>query len=338
MAPLLSVAAAVVLALTGAVGGFQIAQAAPPETVLWPLVPMQGDVCPDRGIQEPVDAQGRAVTIFTVKGNNDVITERTPIHQLTLDGSGDKLNNFCLDLERSVFNVPYCQAGDPADPRLVYLIDKYPPILTNRLLQAGRQAAVWHYTNGVDLRQPDATTEGPAVDAAVIAAYEAILLDVNSTIDPQDPPAEYIQGPVALSLTPTDAVHILPGSPDHNFKVTLTRGNKPLVGYTVAVTSTFGTLNRTSAETDSNGEAAFVLSSQEYGQANITASITVTLPYLSIHRSEAAPEREQAIGNRRPITQSLAALGVSRWRSPTSLDLDGEPGAGHRLYLPAIQD
>jgi hypothetical protein len=337
MAPLLSVAAAFVLALTGAFGATEFAQAAPPETALWPLIPLQGDACPGRGIQQPVDSQGGTVTIITVK-SSEVITERTPIHQLTLDGSGAKLNNFCLDLDRAVFNVPYCESGDPADPRLVYLIDKYPPNLTDRLLQAARQAAVWHYTNDVDLRQPDATTEGPAVDAAVIAAYEAILLDVDSTIDPENPPAEYAQGPVALSLTPTDAIHILPGSPDHDFKVTLTKGNKPLVGYTVTVTSTFGTLNRTSAETDSNGEAAFILSSQEYGRASISASTTVTLPYLSIHRSEAAPEREQAIGNPRPITQTLTAPGAARWRSPTSLDLDGEPGSGHRLYLPAIQD
>jgi hypothetical protein len=325
-------------ALLSVLSQYQAAQASDSWTVLQPAVPTQPFACEAPGVQNPVDAAGGTVTL-RMMNNGQVTQERTPIHQLTLAGSGDKVNNFCLDVNKRIFDDEvYCQVGGDNRPQLVFLITKYPPTLTDRVQQAARQAAVWHITNGTNLEVPDATTEGPEVDAAVLAAYNAILADVEATVPVDNPPAQYLPGPLALSVVPTDAVHVLPDEPDHDFTVSLTNGGKPLVGFTVTVTSTFGTLDRTSGVTDSQGEAAFKLTSQAFGTAAITAAADVSLPFVVVYQNEENPTIEQPIGNPSEWNQSLDAQAAATWQSPSSLDEEGEPGNGWLLFLPALSD
>ena len=102
-------------------------------------------------------ATGGAVTVNMV-GTNGPVSERTPIHQLTLTNGGALVNNFCLDLDKQILQETYCQEGSTTSPELVYLLTTYPPSLTDRIAQAARQAAVWHFTNNVNLQSPDSST------------------------------------------------------------------------------------------------------------------------------------------------------------------------------------
>jgi hypothetical protein len=331
-------AVALLAGLLGALSQYQTAEASDTWTVLQPASPTQVAACEAPGVQNPVDAAGGTVTL-RMTNNNQITQERTPIHQLTLNGSGAKVNNFCLDVNKRILDdVVYCQVGGENRPQLVFLITKYPPSLTDRIQQAARQAAVWHIANGIDLEVPDATTEGPDTDAAVLAAYNTILSDVAETVPVDNPPAQYLPGPLVLTIVPTDTVHVLPGEPDHNFTVNLTNGGKPLVGFTVTVTSTFGTLDKTSGVTDSQGQVAFKLTSAAFGNATITAAADVTLPFVAVYLNEDNPNIEQPIGNPTESNEAVNVQATASWRSPSALDEVGEPGAGWLLFLPALSD
>jgi hypothetical protein len=326
---------ALLAGLFGVISQYNAAQAAWRVTDAQPASPDQAAACIAVGTQLPVDAEGSAITINIDGGVSP--SERTPVHQVTLVEGGGKINNFCLDIGKAVLdNQPYCLEGAVADAQLAYLIAKYPPTLTDRVAQAARQAAVWHYRNGITLQDPNATAEDAVVDAAVLAAYKAILTDVNANAS--NLPAEYLAGPPALTVLVPDTSAVLPGTPAQSFKVRLTNGGKPVVGVTVNVASSFGTLDKASGITDSQGEAAFTLTSSKTGKATITASATVELKRVFVYVSQEAPEEEQPIGSAESDPQNASAQGELSWIVPTSLEPNSEPGAGWLLFLPMLKD
>lgn len=289
------------------------------------------------GIHFPVDAAGGAIRINVI--GVEISPPRTPVHQLTLTEGGAQVNNFCLDISKQVLDgVLYCQVGVEEDVKLVYLIAKYPPTLDDRVAQAARQAAVWHYTNGITLGVPDATTEPADVDAAVLAAYNTILADVDANAAAANLPAEFLPGPPALTVLVPDVPSVLPGRPTQDFKVRLTNGGKPLVGITVNVTSSSGTLDKTSGVTDSQGEAAFKLTSNELGKATVTASATAALKRVLVYVRDVEPTSNQPLGSAGIDPQTVSAEGALSWIAPTSLEPDSEPRAGWLLFLPMLKD
>jgi hypothetical protein len=322
----------------GVVSQYNAAQAAWEVVDAQPASPDRTAACVAVGTQLPVDAEGGAVTINI--GNiseGGSPSERTPVHQVTLFEGGGKINNFCLDLGEAVLdNRPYCQEGVAADVKLAYLIAKYPPTLTDRVAQAARQAAVWHFTNGITLQDPDSTTDGAAIDAAVLAAYNAIVADVNANAG--NLPAEYLAGPPALTVLVPGTAAVLPGTPTQSFKVRLTNGGKPVVGVTVNVTSNFGTLDKASGVTDGLGEAAFMLTSNAIGKAIVTVAATVELKRVFVYVSQESPELEQPVGSAAIDPQNANAQGELNWIVPTSLEPNSEPGAGWLLFLPMLKD
>jgi TQXA domain-containing protein len=326
---------ALLAGLFGVISHYNAAQAAWEVVDAQPASPDQAAACVAVGTQLPVDAEGGAVTINISGGGSP--SERTPVHQVTLFEGGGKINNFCLDLGEPVLdNQPYCQEGVATDVQLAYLIAKYPPTLTDRVAQAARQAAVWHFTNGITLQEPDATADDAVVDAAVLAAYKAILIDVDANAS--NLPAEYLAGPPALTVLVPDTSAVLPGTPTQSFKVRLTNGGKPVVGVTVNVTSNFGTLDKASGVTGDEGEVAFMLTSNEIGKATVTASATVELKRVFVFVSQEAPEEEQPIGSAAIDPQNANAQGELNWIVPTSLEPNSEPGAGWLLFLPMLKD
>jgi hypothetical protein len=124
----------------------------------------------------------------------------------------------------------------------------------------------------------------------------------------------------------------------HDFIVQLTNGGQPLVGVTLNVTSTFGTLNQVSGVTNALGEVPFKLTSTTVGRATITASANVMLPYVKVYLSETDPVGEQDIGGPSELQQNLSVQAAATWRTPTSLNPTEEPGAGWLLFMPMITD
>lgn len=325
---------ALLLALIGAAGQYKTASAHSIFSDWQPVSPTQAAACISPGTQAPVNADGGAVRINIVNGN----TEPTPIHQLTLTGSGALVNNFCLDLDKQILQETYCEEGSTTTPELVYLLNHYPPSLTDRIAQAARQAAVWHFTNGADLKDPDSTDEGATVDAEVLAAYHAILTDIATNINGANTPAEYLPGPPQLIVAPANITVSLDVSTIQTVTVSLTNGGKPLVGYTVTVTSTLGTVDRASALTNAQGQADFVLSNTISGTAAIEASAQVILPAIRQFQSSSAPAGNQPIGGPGQLTYDPSFQAAAHWVSPSGLEEVDEPRTAWLLFLPALND
>ncbi|MBK8050221.1 MAG: Ig-like domain-containing protein [Anaerolineales bacterium] len=229
-------------------------------------------LCTSEGLLQWLDPVDGTITIYMLpQGDLNPRGVRTPVAEITMT-DGRIVHGYCLNaLQNGPSDRPYCLDAPVDDVHLAYLISKYPPTLASGVQQAARQAAVWHYTNGWTLNADSTTSLDPVVDAAVTAAYTAILADVDS-LDVNNLPAELLPGDPVLEITPVDATNWLPASAAHPFTVTLTKGGKPLTGYTVNVASDFGALDQVSATTDGNGQAAFTVTSNVAGTANLTAT------------------------------------------------------------------
>jgi hypothetical protein len=222
---------------------------------------------------------------------------------------------FCTDIHHSVdSNQTYClDSGFYSDWRIAWLVNNYPPV-ADKEYNAARQAAIWHFSDGFDLNQNDPTTGGSSIDDKVKGHYNAILAAI-----PAQMPPEYEAGNVSLTITPQNATNFLPGQEQHPFTVTLMKGSKPLVGVTVNVTTSFGTLNQNSGVTDDNGQATFTVTSDSAGIATLTATAVVTVPAGSrfIHQSNPTGKQRLVLGE--PIETTVQATASKTWENAQNL-------------------
>ncbi|MFZ5809968.1 MAG: MSCRAMM family protein [Chloroflexota bacterium] len=261
-----------------------------------------------------VDVSGSVTVKGTLAGQAKQF--QTPRSKLTFDDN-TVAYAFCTDIGHTVGdNQRYCL--DPAffsDWRIAWLVIHFPPS-PNRTDQAARQAAVWHFTDGFDLNQTDPTTEGAEVDDAVRTAYNAILNAIPAT-----QPPEYLPGNVELVIDPVNATNFLPGQEAHNFTVRLTKGGQPLSGYTVSVSTDFGSLDKNSDVTDNNGEAFFTLTNTA-GTANVahlTATAQVSVPAGSrfTHQTDPLGKQRLVLGEEKLV--NLQATATKTWVSAENI-------------------
>ncbi len=250
------------------------------------------------------------ITSYRVKGtigssSKEFLTARA---KLTFPDNSVKYA-FCTDIHHTVGSKEtYClDTGFYSDWRIARLVNNYPPD-DDKELNAARQAAVWHFSDGFDLDQTDPTTEGSAIDNAVRTHYNAILASIPSQMPP-----EYEAGNVSITITPQNATNFLPGQGVHPFTVTLKKGDKPLVGKTINVSTTFGTLNQTSGVTDSNGQVNFTVTSDTAGSATLTATATVVIPAGSrfIHKTNPTGRQRLVLGE--SIQTTVQATASKTW-------------------------
>jgi hypothetical protein len=302
------IAAALLLALLAALYTTRTSQAAPAEQAVEP--------CLEPGLATIIDPVGGAVQVRMYSGANPNNVENYPtsIERIELEG-GTVVYGYCVDsTEARLSGITVCLLAPINDIRLTYLIAKYPPTPLDRISQAAQQAAIWHFSNGINLDLADATTEGPAVDAAVVSAYTALLDEINA-IDPENPPAILSPGPLDLAIDPVAATNQLPAEPDHPITVTLTKGGLPLAGIQVQVASNFGVFDQATATTDNKGEAQFVISSNLTGTANITATALVTLPVAYEYVVKDNPIRLQPFGIPGGTVETVSATASKEWRT-----------------------
>ncbi len=213
---------AMLLALLAAIFTAGTTHAAPPAQV---------NPCNQPGLSTIIDpANGAAIQVNMYTTNPAVVeTDPTSIQKIDL-GGGQILYGYCVDSsEARQSGVQVCLVGEISNVRLAYLIAKYPPDLNNNINMAARQAAVWHYSNGKNLSNPDATTQGSTIDAQVLAIYNALLTEVNA-IDPNNPPGILRAGTLAMTIDPPTAINQLPAQSAHQVTVTLTKGGFAVVG------------------------------------------------------------------------------------------------------------
>ncbi len=302
------VGAAMLLALLAAVFTTRTSQAAPLAQAIEP--------CIQPGSATIIDPVGGAIQVRMFDGPTSSILENYPtsIQRIELVG-GQVVYGFCIaSTEARLTGVTVCLLSEISNVRLAYLIAKYPPDLQNRINQAARQAAVWHFSNGIVLDMANPTTEGPAVDAAVASAYTALLAEINA-INPDNPPAILTPGPLAMSVDPVAAINQLPTEPGHPFTVTLSKGGLPLPGIQVQVASNFGLFDQTTATTDAKGEATFTISSNVAGTANITATAVVTVPRSLEYVVREDPIAVQPFGIPSSTVETITATASKEWRN-----------------------
>lgn len=260
---------------------------------------------------DPTD--GGAITVFFKIGAVNFFGIKTPVGELVLDSNAQTLYGFCLDALKDLRDAAYCFDTEIADWRITYILTRYPPSPDNRIVQAGRQAALWHYTNSIDLNPANATSDADtAVDAAVLAVYNAILADVDSYTD-ENRPGLFAEGDVVLAITPAAAVNALPVQAAHPFTATLTKGGVPLVGYTVNVSTTLGALSAVTGTTDADGNAFFTVTSNSPGTANLGASASVDLLSGLQYVDETRPTNEQPLGTADPETIVVTGAATKTW-------------------------
>ena len=239
----------------------------------------------------------------------------TPLGKLDF-GGGNIAYAFCTDIYHTrAYNRGFClDSGFFSDWRVAWLVTNYPPTLNNAIQQAARQSAVWHFTDGWNLRQIDSTAYNSSYDEAVKNAYNAILASI-----PSSPPAEYQPGNVQMVISPASSTSFLPFQPTHTFTVRLTKGTAPLAGYTVNVTASSGSLDRTSAVTDAQGEASFTLTRNSAGSAIIAATADVNLPAGSRFIDQASPDSWQRLVLGQNIAVQAQATATHRWEESANL-------------------
>jgi hypothetical protein len=296
------VAAALLLALLASISTTRTTFAAPLEP------------CNDPGIAVNYDPVGGALQLRMSSGG-PIENYVASIERITFP-DGRVIDGYCVDSrERRLSGVEVCLLAPIDDVRLVYLITKYPPTPNNNIEQAARQAAVWHFSNGLNLDLTKATTRNdPALNAAVAGRYTALLAEVNA-IDPQNPPAIFAPGPLAITIDPLAAINQLPDEPNHPFTVSVTKGGLPLPGVEVRVQASFGSLTSQTGTTDATGEATFTISSDVVGFANITATATVTVPEVLEYVVKSDPVRLQPFGIPHGTPSALSASATKEWRN-----------------------
>ncbi|MCS7261629.1 MAG: SpaA isopeptide-forming pilin-related protein, partial [Anaerolineae bacterium] len=233
----------------------------------------------------------------------------TPPSRLTFD-DGTVAYAFCTDIHHGLSSgARMClDSGFFSDWRVAWLVTNYPPITTDNVQQAARQAAVWYFTDGYTL-----TANNPS---GVRSAYWSILASI-----PLTPPPEYQPGNVDLVIEPANATNFLPGQEIHPFAARLTKGGQPLVGYTVHVTASRGTLDKHNGTTDVTGRVPFTLTNATSfsGTAHITATARVTLPAGSrfVHATNPLGSQRLVLGQSVPVT--VTATARKTWISATNV-------------------
>jgi len=124
----------------------------------------------------------------------------------------------------------------------------------------------------------------------------------------------------------------------HPIIVSLTNGGKPLVGYTVAVTTSLGTVDKPSAVTNAQGQAAFVVTNSISGTSAIVASAQVVLPAIRQFQSSSAPAGNQPIGGPGERIFDPSFQAAATWVDPSGLEEVEEPRTVWLLFLPALKD
>ena len=278
--------------------------------------PAQAQTCTDPGIATIIDPAGGAVQVRMYGGTNPANSEDYPtsIQRIELS-TGQVLYGYCIDsIEARITGLPVCLLSPIGDVQLNYLIAKYPPDLQDRIKQAAQQAAVWHFSNEINLDLADPTTEGPDVDAAVASLYTAIVNEI-SAITPATLPAILRPGPLAMNVAPVTAINELPLQSAHEITVTLSKGGFPLPGINVQVAANFGQFNQATGTTDANGQAKFTISSSVAGTANITATAAVTVPNSVEYVVEQDPTGLQPFGIPSSTVETLTAYASKEWRT-----------------------
>ncbi|MHC1732989.1 MAG: Cys-Gln thioester bond-forming surface protein [Bacteroidales bacterium] len=190
---------------------------------------------------------------------------------------------FCTDLDHYInpgsgtcYNPTTVEVSNQA---VACVLASYPPAqnLSNDEA-AGRQAAVWHFSDGFEL-----STNTSDNNSQIRNQYNTIVAAIQTKIDNNTCPS--IETP-RLEITPQSAAKFLPDEKVQTFTLKAYKGTGILANQQVTISddSSLVDLSASTVTTNSNGEATFTATAKKWGitwvdiTANITAKMDVNMP------------------------------------------------------------
>ena len=247
--------------------------------------------------------------------NGNDITVPTASIQIQFP-NGQKATTFCADMAHSSrTGMRYRVSDEQIDCRVKWIMHHYPSNISGSGASttniSGRQAAIWHFTDGYIPPAPDHPTDGAIGMVAwdIIAEVNAITDDgANQTLACD---AFWTEAPT-LSLD-TNAV-MLDAGQSVDVTVTAMQGDTPLANLAVNVSSTFGNLSTDSITTGPDGTATFTVDSSAIGMAYIEAQAQYELPIGTILRGLDDTEVQKLVLGEVHVGDIFADASVS-WQS-----------------------
>lgn len=219
--------------------------------------------------------------------------------------SAPEIPTFCTDLTTTIHGGDCFQtAGSTACPITWLLNNGYEPSSSlSNAEAAARQAAVWYFSDGFDVRTSD----------PVYARTQEIINAVPS-------PCVLPASPPLMTIDPPSAVNFLPGGTTHTFILTVTQDGNPRANQVVNLSTDFGTLDPpTQVTTDSDGHATFTITGDLPGTAHITASFPYNLPAGTRFTKLPGAVDQQVIVLGTPQSGNVIASAIKTWQQGTVL-------------------
>ncbi len=215
-----------------------------------------------------------------------------------------KIPTFCTDLGTSISQGKCFVADGPTACPITWLLNNGygPDNPATDAESAARQAAVWHFSDGLVVNTSD----------PVYARTQQIIAAVpNPCVLPQSAPV--------MTLEPASAVNFLPDGEVHSMTVTVTQDGAPVAGKVVNLSTTFGTLSVNSVTTGADGRASFTLTSYATGSATVTASFSYVLPAGTRMIKLPGQADQQVIVLGTPQTGNVIASASKVWETGTRI-------------------
>ncbi|NWF91263.1 MAG: Cys-Gln thioester bond-forming surface protein, partial [Ignavibacteriaceae bacterium] len=226
----------------------------------------------------------------------------------TLNSQAKKF--YCIDLSHNLaINEDYWDEGSTPS-EITYILNNYYPFKTsyagklsdNKQEAAAVQAAIWHFSDGVDANTiTDATIKNRALQ---------IISDANANHN---------------NVIPVQTIQIIPASQNlpHGtvaaFKVkAIDLNGNPVNGINVSLTTNLGTLSTSSVTTGTNGESGTItLTYSGVGVATISATANVTIPQGTRYVHKSSPSTKQKLVLATPATDIKEAGSTITWYDNT---------------------
>ncbi|MDA3860723.1 MAG: choice-of-anchor A family protein [Melioribacteraceae bacterium] len=275
----------------------------------------------ENGNVKDIQGTSTATVLSTDKGADITFSDSTPNEwagtiNATVDGSDVKF--YCIDIGHlwaTGTSNPYTDEGSTS-AEITYILNNYYPYVpynehNNNLSEkeeaAAVQAAVWHYSDGVDVSKIDNSWKIKNRAKAIVEdaddnAKDAYFVDYF-TITPAT--RNLIDGQVA------------------NFVISAFDINdNPFAGLVVDLSTSSGTLSAAQVTTDANGEVSFTLTQDGGNIAEITATAQAVIPHGTQYFHIANPETTQKMVLATPTIANASASADVTWYTPGDCDLE----------------
>ena len=220
----------------------------------------------------------------------------------TIDGQPTKF--YCIDVQHHlVYNEDYEDNGSTSS-EITYILNNYFPYASRsdelsdiREEAAAVQAAIWHFSDGVDISTINKTN--------IRQRAQEIVDDANAN-------SGNTQIPSTLTITP--ATQNISSGTDAQFVVSVTDiSGTPVPNVTVHLMTTAGILSVTDVTTDANGTASFSLSQNGATSAVVTATAIATIPHGTKYVHKANPNGKQKLVLATPVQSTATSTASVTW-------------------------